>query len=124
MSWQTRKIYDPTNTVLKVGDWWHCPWYVEKFQHPQAGDHPILSPEYIRDWLGQRDPIVIVCPGGHHWLIDGYTHYNGNRGKGGWTITGSDGLWTASPSIHFEGTYHGWLRDGVLSDDVDGRTFT
>ena len=43
----------------------------------------------------------------------------------GWDVTGDPaaGTLTVSPSIHIVGLYHGWLRAGVLSDDVDGRQF-
>lgn len=50
-----------------------------------------------------------------------------------WQVTGVAPNFTASPSIRcFETVhdgvvwrqeYHGWLQDGVLSDDCEGRTY-
>lgn len=45
-----------------------------------------------------------------------------------WTITGDAPNFTASPSIvHLGGKliqgYHGWLTNGVISDDLEGRTY-
>ena len=41
----------------------------------------------------------------------------------GWSVTGEPPRITAHPSINAVGDYHGWLVDGVLSDDVEGRTY-
>ena len=41
----------------------------------------------------------------------------------GWTITGEPPHLTAHPSINVIGAYHGWLKDGVLSDDCEGRHY-
>jgi hypothetical protein len=30
---------------------------------------------------------------------------------------------TLSPSVNIVGSYHGWIRDGVISPDVEGRAF-
>lgn len=51
-----------------------------------------------------------------------------------WTVTGEAPNFTVSPSIrcfeivHADGVmwrqgWHGWLQDGVLSDDCEGRTY-
>lgn len=61
--------------------------------------------------------LILKTPGGE-WMIDGPSS-NGN----GWERTGEIPNITASPSIHCVGRYHGWLKNGVLSDDVDGRKF-
>jgi hypothetical protein len=53
------------------------------------------------------------------WPID---HPSTGDGPG-WTRTGTPPNVTASPSINYVGEYHGWLQNGVLSDDVEGRTF-
>lgn len=84
-----------------------------------------LSEEYMRDWHGARPPITVVLPDGTPWCIDHrFSQHNGAKGpQPGWTIAGVAPLITASPSIHFVGSYHGFLRDGVLSDDLDGRTY-
>jgi hypothetical protein len=62
--------------------------------------------------------LYVVTPGGH-WPID---HPSSGNGPG-WTRTGTPPHVTAMPSINFVGRYHGWLSDGVLSPDLDGRTY-
>jgi hypothetical protein len=59
--------------------------------------------------------LVIKLPCGDDWAP---VHPDG----AGWDITGEPPIITASPSIMCE-HYHGWLRDGVFSDDTDGRTY-
>jgi hypothetical protein len=83
----------------------------------------VLSPEYKRDWYGKRLPLFVMTPAGP-WCIDAVsTDGHGNNNDHGWTITGEAPNVTASPSINFQGGYHGWLQNGVLSDDVEGRRF-
>lgn len=72
-------------------------------------------------WRGQdgRSLCVKLPPGGQadYWHIDGPS-----RDGGHWTRTGTPPLITARPSI-LTPKYHGWLTDGVLSDDLDGRQY-
>lgn len=102
---------------LKAGDWWYCPWYLDLDKFKRENHASFLSEHYLRDWNGLRDPVCIRLPGGDDWCIDQKSS-NGS----GWTVTGEEGLWTANPSILVP-NYHGFLRDGVLSDDTDGRTY-
>ena len=63
--------------------------------------------------------VLVLPPGGHNtWDIYGPA----SNSKTGWTITGTAPKLTASPSILVP-RYHGWLRDGVLTDDCEGRTY-
>ena len=89
-------------------------------------DAPVGS-MYRAEWYerttSMRGPdglsLVVVLPNGAGpWCIDGLS----SDGKG-WTRTGTPPLLTVSPSIgrqHTDGTpgwrYHGWLKNGVLSD--------
>lgn len=61
--------------------------------------------------------LMLYLPDGYSWIIDGPSS-NGD----GWQRTGPPPLITARPSILSPG-YHGWLTDGVLSDDLDGRSY-
>jgi len=81
-----------------------------------------MSGEYQRDHAGKRLPLMVVMPDGSHFGVDWPASDEPGGGKG-WTVTGEAPRITVNPSIHIVGYYHGWLRDGVLSDDVDGRTF-
>jgi len=99
------------------GDMWYADWYL----HEDGSPVSFLSPEYKRDWLGKRPPIAIQLPCGDAWVID--MCFGSDPKNHGWTITGEVPNLTASPSINAVGSYHGWLQNGVLTDDIEGRTY-
>jgi hypothetical protein len=74
-----------------------------------------LSPHYWRDWADKRAPICVVCPNGEQWEIDRWSS-NGT----GWTVTGDLPNITCAPSIVVDG-YHGFLRNGEFTADIEGR---
>jgi hypothetical protein len=83
----------------------------------------LLSAEYRRDWLATRLPLFVVLPNGEEFCPDFcYSHTRGNT-QAGWTVTGEAPNITVSPSINCIGRFHGWLQNGVISEDVEGRTF-
>jgi hypothetical protein len=118
MSWKLNKVEIAQNkridgSPLKAGDWWFCTWYLDS-----AEDVPFYMGEcYVKNWYGKRPPVCISLPGGYHWLLDGKS-----RDGTGWEVTGEEGLWTAKPSI-LVSNYHGHLNAGVLTDDLDLRTY-
>jgi len=133
MPWQCRLI-DAPNTVedykaLNPGDM----WYAAYWRKPETdGDYKtfmlktVLSPQYKTQWLDKRAPIIVVLPNGEHICPDhrfGKGDGSGEYKEDGWTVTGDAPNITVSPSINATGRYHGWLQDGILSDDVEGRTF-
>lgn len=85
-----------------------------------------LSPEYKRDWEGKRPPIVVCIPQmfgdkiRSRWFCPD-SKYTGK--ENGWTVTGEVPNITVSPSINAVGSYHGWLQNGILSDDLEGRIY-
>ena len=87
---------------------WDAPWFLD-FTPPWAGP--------------DGRSLVMRLPGRGEWGIDGPS----NNGPG-WQRTGMPPSITVRPSILSHGSgsvkgYHGWLTDGVLSDDLDGRTY-
>jgi hypothetical protein len=117
MAWPCRMVAE--KGPKQTGDMWYTPamltgehagWYL--------GFH--LSNEYKRDWLGKRPPLWVCLPGNWWFCVDSQTTDGAGQG---WTVTGEPPKITVSPSINMVGLYHGWLRDGVLSDDVEGRTY-
>jgi hypothetical protein len=112
VSWPLRLV-DPADLRARgeqpqPGDVWFAPWLL---------DVPgLLSVHYERDSRGKRPPIIVRCPDGADWCPD-RPSTNGS----GWTVTGDAPRFTASPSIASIGGYHGFLRDGVLTDDVEGK---
>jgi len=96
----------------RPGDMWYAPWMLQ---------HEELSPQYRHHWRGKRSPVLVRLPNGANWCIDvkfsGSTH--------GWTVTGIPPLITVYPSVNIPGPagYHGWLVNGFLTDDLEGRTY-
>jgi len=97
--------------VFLPGMGWYNDWYLE------IGRENFLSPHYRRDWAGRRSPIELVCPNGEIWCIDRMSS-NGS----GWQVTGVWPNITCSPSI-IAGDYHGWLRNGEFTADIDGKSW-
>lgn len=69
-------------------------------------------------WVGPDGlSLAVVLPSGEHWTMD-----CPSRDGGRWTRTGEPPRVTVRPSIATR-NYHGFLTDGVLSDDLEGRTY-
>jgi hypothetical protein len=77
-----------------------------------------LSPQYFSDHAATRKPLFVKLPEGSEFCVDSRSS-NGE----GWIVSGAPPKVTVSPSIHIVGRYHGYIRDGVITDDVEGRTF-
>lgn len=91
-------------------DW---PWYMAKKYK--------ISDYYFQNNFHRR-PLFILLPQNTLFLIDGKCWSNGNH-YGGWTVRGEAPNITVEPSINIGGIYHGWLKDGVLTDDCEGRVY-
>lgn len=107
MGWFQPCYFDPANPNARDED--------EGGIYPCARGNPFLSIHYWQTWASVRPPICIVGPNGKHWEIDRKSS-NGS----GWTVTGEWPNLTCSPSIVLDG-YHGFLRDGEFTPDVEGR---
>ena len=66
---------------------------------------------YPDPWIGPDGKCLVVRTPGGDWIVDGPSSTGGF-----WTRTGTVPKVTANPSIHFPGQYHGWLRDGFLTE--------
>lgn len=73
----------------------------------------------FRDFKGGPDGMFLIMklPDGREWMIDGPST-NGP----GWHREGTPPNLTVTPSILSTG-YHGFLTAGVLTNDLDGRTY-
>lgn len=119
---------DDHGQSFAVGDMFYLPRHL--YDHP---DDPVywlrhwerhLS-DYYRQHNSHRAPIMVCLPGNCLWCVDSQTVDNGQwSGASGWTVTGEAPFITVAPSINIGGTYHGYLQNGVISDDVDGRSYT
>lgn len=93
------------------------------------GDNPerlrgrYLSEEYFQRWYDKRPPLLVCLPNGTFWCIDSLPA----KGESGWDVTGEPPNITVSPSIYNgpgqPNAYHGFLSNGILSDDIEGRRF-
>jgi hypothetical protein len=104
------------------GDMWYADWYWNpkedgKFERTNRS---FLSTEYANNHSDKRAPIVVVCPDGTHWTVDGKAN-NGQNGSG-WKVVGEAPDITCTPSIKTNG-YHGYLQDGFFTKDLEGRSY-
>ena len=99
--------------VPKDADMTVWPWYL--------ADATDLS-HYYYDHNSSRQPLFVLLPGHTLFLVDGKCWRDGKK-YGGWEVSGIAPIITVHPSIHIHGFFHGFIRNGVISDDVDGRTF-
>jgi hypothetical protein len=117
----------------------HCPGYLytelvdrATGQPPCPGDmwfaqaldfHPsFLSPQYWTDAAPHREPLMVKLPGGMHFCVDQvYVNEGGLLGTQGWQVSGVAPWLTLLPSINAKGSWHGYLTDGVLSNDLERR---
>lgn len=103
---QKRLYQGPDGTIYTIhpgdappGAMWNAPWYQDVWPGPD----------------GQS--LVVVLPSGEHWAMD-----TPATGGGHWTRTGTPPLLTVTPSIAAS-RYHGFLTNGILTDDLEGRTY-
>jgi hypothetical protein len=122
MSWDITYHSEPPLNP-KIGDMWPAQYMIESSR---------LSNYFRHNWEGKRLPLIVVLPGngrfGDHFCIDIYA--TGDESKKGWTVRINGDLVdgqkpdiTMEPSINCVGSYHGYIRNGVITDDVEGRTF-
>lgn len=122
MSWPLR-YYETRPEQPQVGDMWPAPWLV-RGEH--TGIDFFLSDAHLaarRAGTITRDPLVVRLPDRTDFCVDGPTFSAGQRGSGGWHVTGEPPAITLTPSINIVGSYHGWIQNGVITDDCEGRKF-
>jgi hypothetical protein len=112
-----KQRFQETGVKVQPGECWEEPAYLNPDSIDYYQEH-FFSLEYMRDWMGKRPPISVMLPSGQVWCID----QQASGMKSGWTVTGTIPVLTAAPSILVEG-YHGFLQNGVLTDDLDGRSY-
>jgi hypothetical protein len=74
-----------------------------------------LSPQFKAS--GRDYVLHVVLPDGSPWSPD----FKASDSDVGWTVTGTPPRITVQPSVNAEGSYHGFLTDGVFTDDIEGR---
>lgn len=133
MPWKLRLLdhnpYDVPNPTAAdqpaTGDCWYAPWLVDDARYAERYKF-LLSDYYDAHNRASRPPLIVKIPGAYGTFNIDAPVSPGDRttdARHGWEVTGTPPNVTVHPSINAVGHYHGWLKDGVLSDDVDGRTF-
>ena len=104
----------------QIGDCWYLPEHARAYfiEHQS-------SRQYREEWADKRPPIVVQLPPGFPFFPDEFYGRPENVERNGWAVTGSieDGSLVLSPSINCVGSYHGFIQNGLVSDDVEGRHF-
>jgi hypothetical protein len=100
--------------------------YLEEIGTRRSG----LSAHYKNNVASIRKPLVVKLP------TNPYTHVE-DTGPGGvlfwidmgfsdgtgWEVSGEAPTLTLTPSINYEHGYHGYIKNGVITDDCEGRTY-
>jgi hypothetical protein len=112
----------------KIGDMWPVlpDWF-------DSDSLVLLSQRYNSGENGKRHPLMVMLPSiynkdGERFLVDRYA--SGDANKTGWKVIligelvdGQKPDITMEPSINCVGSYHGYIRNGVITDDCEGRTY-
>ena len=151
MSWpvifrELKKEYEPDPTrpgvsirkrtdgeKLVIGDAYYIPEDL-LWKHAQDGHTIAMGMGLTKEFeTSGRPPIAVVLPDGYHFIIDGayWSRDRPNPNRDGWhvmlsspPVVGKPLLVTLSPSINIVGSYHGWIQNGTISDDCEGRKFS
>ena len=92
-------------------------------------DHGLLASIGCWWWMTRveggketRMVCVVLPPGGNNGWFNPQRVYPGDQS---WTESGSwaQGTVTVQPSINLPGQYHGYIQNGQITDDCEGRTY-
>lgn len=100
---------------MRPGDMYYAPWQLEPAYREG------LSARYFTEHSETRAPVVVILPDGTPFCVDQRAWNNGGYFGDGWTVTGDVPVITVSPSINVVGSYHGYIIEGEITDDIDGR---
>lgn len=111
--------------VARIGDMW---------PEPDWANSNVISQRYRNTYSKTRPPLCVIIPSvyceeGDFFLIDRIASGGGASDKG-WQVTivgelvdGQQPDITLKPSIDAVGSYHGHIRHGVITDDIEGRQY-
>lgn len=107
---------------LPIGSMFYIPPDVDMMEWPwNLADADELA-DYYWENNYNRSPLFVILPGHVLFLVDGTCGYSGNK-NGGWIIKGQAPKITVIPSINMKGFYHGFITNGVITNDVEGRIY-
>jgi len=104
---ELNRIMDENGELATVGCWFY------KRHEPNIGSAS-----------NGMQVVVILPPGGYRGIFQPYFEYpNKEKGPQRWSVSGEWPSVTVAPSINCPGAYHGYITNGMVTDDVDGRKF-
>ncbi len=115
--------HDEQPDDYQIGDMWPEPGFAKS---------NIISDTYKEEHVSERPPLMVCMPSKHDprgelFLVDRIPN---KSDRTGWTVTiigdlvdGKKPNITVTPSINCGGSYHGWIKHGVISDDCEGRVY-
>lgn len=121
---------------------WQIVYHAEEPQEWQVGDmwpvphwanSNIISKRYKEEYSKTRPPLKVILPSSHSkhgdiFLIDRFASDDPNE-KGwevilvGELVDGQTPDITLKPSINCVGSYHGYITNGVITDDCEKRSY-
>jgi hypothetical protein len=139
MSWNCRMITygkETTSKTMQIGDMFYAPtkeemeaddalpedqqkglWWI----WAKAKDSKLCDYYWANN--SHRRPLLVYLPGNLLFCVDCGTVADGVYSKSGWTVTGVPPHITVYPSINVKGIYHGYLTNGVIGDECEGRKY-
>ena len=134
MTWDCRLIAyskEKNMKTLSVGDMFYFdppPSFENGLGDPHGwgwiswyATHSVLSDHY-KLHNSARKPLLVFMPSRTLFCVDAMQLNKGER-YGGWQVTGVEPNITLASSIHLDRQYHGYIQNGIISDDLDGRTY-
>lgn len=104
--------------VVRIGSMWFAPWYLTLDHHRRY-----IGTKYFERWAAKRPPVVVYLPGNIAFCVDDAARQNGKIISAGWNVAGDAPLITVHPSINIGGIYHGYITNGIIGDDTEGRKY-
>ena len=129
MSWRIIQVKSAqeAGSTNRVGKAWYAPWFLDYYNRDWADavKSRWLSPEYMQDNKHLRMPIVVVLPAPGEYGFEFCVDRCFSDQEHGWRVTGTleAGNLTMTPSINAHDRYHGWITNGVITDDCEGRKY-
>jgi hypothetical protein len=127
--WRSRR----NDYTLIVGHCAYAPWILlpdgqgeDHWRKKELGSRYLTLPDQPE--RPRRAPILIALPdissSPSIWCPDqmAWNVAQGSHGHG-WDVAGTLPKLTITPSINFPGRYHGYVQDGQVTDDCEGRKY-
>lgn len=132
MPWPCRMIEfskGMSSADLQIGDMFFYREELYSFEEeggyswPRFFAHDKKLSQYYRDHnKAKRPPLLVWMPGRVLFCVDSMCWDQAGY-HGGWEVTGDPPFITVRPSIDMVGIYHGYIDNGVISDDKEGRVY-